>query len=192
MTIHTGRLVLTPADPFYLPRDIQSIVARLRSIQFCEEPISSMNGQHYLLGERFMQLVSFMGCSPFIQVQPADDEQPFCHLSIDGPYPKPVFLQGRNTTSPSCEDCRKRITDWPPLIAQWLEQPETFLASCPHCGHRQNPASYNWRQSAGCGRLFLFVENIFPNEAIPSPELLETLEESGPETTAWGYFYIQD
>ena len=192
MTIHTGRLVLSPADPLYLPQDIPALIARLRSIHFCAEPVPEMDGHHYLLGERFLQLVSFMGCSPFIRLEPTDDGQPFCHLVIDGPYPKPVFLQGRNTTPPSCEKCRKRIPDWQPLIAQWLERPETFLASCPHCGHRQNPASYNWRQSAGSGRLFLLVENIFPNEAIPSPELLRTLEAGDQGSVAWSYFYIQD
>jgi hypothetical protein len=192
MTIHTGRLVFTPADPFHLPPDIPAIIERLRRIEFCAEPVSGLNGHHYLLGRRFMQLVSFMGCSPFIHLQPTEDDQPFCHLIVDGPYPEPVFLQGRNTTPPSCEQCRKRIPDWQPLIEQWRRRPQTFLATCPHCGHRQNPVSYNWRQSAGCGRLFLYVENIFPNEAIPSPELLKALEEEERNCLAWSYFYIQD
>ncbi len=192
MTIHTGRLVLSPADPFYLIQDIKSLIARLRSIHFCAGPMQKLNGHHYLLGDRFMQLVSFVGCSPFIRLKPTEDGQPFCHLVVDGPYPKPIFLQGRNTTSPSCKQCRKRIPDWQPLISQWLMQPETFQAICPYCGHQQNPASYNWRQSAGSGRLFLFVENIFPNEAIPSPELLKTLEAGDQDSAAWSYFYIQD
>ena len=192
MTIHTGRLVFTPADPHHLPSDIPAIIERLRHIEFCAEPISGMNGHHYLLGPRFMQLVSFMGCSPFIQLQPTVDDQPFCHLIIDGPHPHPVFLRGRNTSPPSCEKCRKRIPDWQSLIEAWREQPKSFLATCPHCGHRQNPLRFNWRQSAGCGRLFLFVENIFPNEAIPSPELLKALEEGKQDCEPWSYFYIQD
>jgi hypothetical protein len=123
---------------------------------------------------------------------PSQDGEPFCHLIIDGPHPQPIFLNGKNTTQPSCENCRKRIPQWQPLVDQWLEAPDTFLASCPHCGHQQNPASYNWRQSAGSGRLFLFVENIFPNEAIPSPELLKSLEESDKNGVGWSFFYIQD
>jgi hypothetical protein len=89
MTIHTGRLVFTPADPFHLPPDIPAIIERLRRIEFCAEPVSGLNGHHYLLGRRFMQLVSFMGCSPFIHLQPTEDDQPFCHLIVDGPYPEP-------------------------------------------------------------------------------------------------------
>jgi DNA-directed RNA polymerase subunit RPC12/RpoP len=192
MSIHTGRLVFTPADPLYLPQDISSIIERLQNIQFCSTPVPGMNGQHYLLGNRFTQLVSFMGCAPFIQLEPTYEDQPFCHLVVDGPYAQPIFLAGRNTTAPSCARCRKRIPAWRSLIEQWLEQPESYRARCPHCGHAQNPASYNWRQSAGSGRLFLWVENIFPNEAIPSPELLQALEESGPKPVPWSYFYIQD
>ncbi len=190
--MHTGRLVLTPQDPFYLPKSIDKILAQLRSMQFCNGAVEGLDGQHYLLADRFMQLVSFMGCSPYIQLEPTQDGEPFCHLIIDGPYPQPIFIQGRITTSPRCESCRKRIPDWKALIEQWKQAPESFQASCPHCGHHQNPSSYNWRQSAGCGRLFLFIENIFPNEAIPTPELIKALESSHVQGIPWGFFYIQD
>jgi hypothetical protein len=139
-----------------------------------------------------MQLVSFMGCSPFIQMEPNREGEPFCHLWIDGPHPRPVFMRGRNTGSPRCEACRKRIPEWQPLIEPWSADPANYLAVCPHCGHRQNPASYDWRQSAGSGRLFFCIENIFPNEAIPSPELLKTLGSNGPQREPWRFFYIQD
>ncbi len=190
--MHTGRLVLTPQDPFYLPESIDQIIKQLRGIEFCTTSIAGLDGQHYLLGDRFMQLVSFMGCSPFIHLEPTADGAPFCHLIIDGPYPQPIFLQGRNTGSPRCESCRKRIPQWEVLIEQWQRKPESFQARCPHCDHQQSPSTYNWRQSAGSGRLFLCIENIFPNEAIPSPELLKTLESSSTTTIPWSYFYIQD
>ena len=190
--MHTGRLILTPQDPFYLPDSIEKILEQLRSIQFCSGAVEGLDGQHYLLGERFMQLVSFMGCSPFIQLEPSQDGQPFCHLIVDGPYPHPVFMQGRNTSSPRCESCRRRIPHWETKIEQWKVAAETFRASCPHCGHQQNPSTYNWRQSAGSGRLFLFIENIFPNEAIPSPELLSTLASSDTKEIPWSFFYIQN
>jgi hypothetical protein len=189
--MHTGRLALTPQDPLFLPANIDKIIDLLRGIQFCTDPVEGLGGRHYRLGDRFMQLVSFMGCSPFINLEPTADGEPFCHLFIDGPYPRPVFLSGRNTTAPRCEACRKRISDWEVLIDAWKAAPETFQASCPHCSHKQNPATYNWRQSAGCGRLFLFIENIFPNEAIPSPELLTALA-SCEAHVPWRFFYIQD
>lgn len=190
--MHTGRLVFTPADPFFVPQGIENLLERLRQIQFCSKPVQGMEAGHYLLGERFMQLVTFMGCSPFIQFEPTEDNQPFCHLVIDGPHHRPIFLAGKNTTPPRCEGCKKRIPQWEELMEKWDAAPKTFQVTCPHCGQRQNPVSYNWRQSAGSGRLFLFVENIFPNEAIPSPELMKSLQTSDTSNTAWDYFYIQD
>jgi hypothetical protein len=51
--------------------------------------------------------------------------------------------------------------------------------------------TYDFRQSAGCARLFLLVENIFPQEAIPSPALFEALKRTG-NGDAWHHFYLQD
>ena len=190
--MHTGRLVLTPKNPFFSPSSVDHILQDLQAIGLIDQPVTPGDRQHFLLGERFMQLVTFMGCSPFIQLEPTQDNQPFCHLIVDEFHAKPVFVRGRNTTPPHCENCRKRISEWKSIIEHWTYEPESYLAACPHCGHQQNPASYNWRESAGIGRFFLFVENIFPHEAIPANELLNTLSNTDPGKTAWSYFYIQD
>lgn len=191
-SLHTGRLVLAPSDPFFLPPDTDSILSRLRKMKFCGNPLTDLDGKGYLLGERFMQLINFIGCSPYVQLEPTADNRPFCHLIIDGPYPRPRFLQGRNKAFPRCSNCRKRIPQWETHIAEWSEAAETYQSKCPHCGHQQSPANYDWRQSAGCGYLFLFVENIFPNEAIPSPELLNALQTCSKNSPVWNFFYIQD
>lgn len=188
--MHTGRLVLTPEDTFYVPADVAALLARLRGIDFIGAHILPENEADYLLGERFMQLVTFMGCSPYIQLKPTEDSKPFCHLKIDGPYTDPVFLGGKNSNAPSCKACRKRIPQWEALINAWSKQPQRYQATCPHCGNLQNPATYNWRQAAGTGRFFLLVENIFPQEAQPSTALLKALQ--GDDDKAWCYFYIQD
>jgi len=188
--MHTGRLVLTPSDPFYCPRDALALEQRLREVGFIGAGLTDREGA-YLLGDDFLQLVSFLGCSPHIELGPNPDGRPFCHLQINPPTPEPVFLYGRNTSPPRCQACRRRIPEWRPIMQQWQADPRGFLATCPHCGHRQNPASYDWRHGAGCARQVLFVENIFPNEAIPSPRLLQALQDPDQEV-AWGYFYIQD
>ena len=189
--MHTGRLILTPRDPFHAPPEVQTLLKRLRDLEFCAEPLTGLEGQHYRLGDRFMQLVTFMGCSPHIELEPTSDGKPFCHMILEGPHPSPRFLQGRNTGSPRCGNCRRPIPQWRDEMEAWGKDPKNHLASCPHCGHRENPASYNWRQSAGSGRLFVMVENIFPSEAIPSEELLRALQ-GRDEEAPWRYFYIQD
>lgn len=184
--------MLTPGEPFSLQPDIKTIMQALRKIKFCGDQLIGSDGKRYLMGERFMQLISFIGCSPYIQLEPTVDDKPFCHLIIDGPYSNARFVRGKNTIFPRCGNCRKRIMQWEHHIAEWTEAPELYKAMCPHCSFQQSPANYDWRHSAGCGHLFLFIENIFPNEARPSLELLKSLQACRENSPDWKFFYIQD
>jgi DNA-directed RNA polymerase subunit RPC12/RpoP len=186
---HTGRLVLAPVDPYLLPEEPQDLLRGLREIGFIDQALNNAPG--YLLGEHFMQLVTFMGCSPSIKLEPPSPGESFCHLRLDGPYPRPKLMYGKNTQPPRCQSCRKRLNDWRASFATWEESTHGSQTSCPHCGHNQDPMTYDFRQSAGCARLFLLVENIFPQEAIPSPALLTTLKRvtNGAD---WHHFYQQD
>jgi hypothetical protein len=188
--LHTGRLVLTPEDAHALPTDLHAIEARLQAIGFIGEGIPG-KGAGFRLGESFMQLVTFMGCSPYIRLEPGSNNEPFCHLVIDGPYEQPRLRQGKHTTPPRCTACRKRISGWQAIMQTWSRQGADWLTACPHCGQRQDPARFDWRQSAGCGRLFLCVENIFPQEAVPTPALLNQLYSASGDLP-WRYFYLQD
>ena len=188
-TLHTGRLVLTPQDPYLLPADPKDIIDALQNIGLIAQALEGSPG--YILGERFMQLVTFMGCSPYIRLEPDESGEPFCHLLIDGPHEQPELLTGKNTQPPRCGACRKRLNEWQASFEDWRQNRAGWQATCPHCGEHQEPVSYDFRQSAGCGRLFLFVENIFPQEAIPSPSLMETLKKTS-HGNPWHHFYQQD
>jgi hypothetical protein len=188
--LHTGRLVLTPIDAGVTPGHPTVLLKRLQEIGLISGQLGS-DADKFLAGEKFIWLIDFMGCSPSIQLEPTSSGEPFCHLKVSGPYPKPLFLWGRNTTPPHCEKCRKRIPDWQPIMEAWKATPNNYQAKCPHCAHRQSPQRYNWRQSAGCGRFLLLLENIFPQEAIPSPILMKSLQEAS-ENQPWHYFYVQE
>ncbi|MES9972499.1 MAG: hypothetical protein ABW092_20890 [Candidatus Thiodiazotropha sp.] len=188
--LHTGRLVLTLEDPQLSPEDPADLIQQLRAIGFVGQQIGN-GSRAYMLGERFIKLVNFLGCSPAIELQPGTSGEPFCHLVESGPFAAPRFLSGRNTSPPRCEQCRKRLPEWRAIMGNWQQNPQHYLAACPHCQHQQNPVSYHWRQSAGCGRYMLLVENIFPQEAVPSTELLHALQAATADQP-WHYFYIQD
>lgn len=187
--LHTGRLVLTPENPYHQPGDPAPILSLLQKIGFIGEPLVEEE-YRYLLGENFMRLVSFVGCSPSILLQPGEPGQPFCHLVVDGPSAHPRLLYGKNTVPPRCAGCRKRLRNWQASFENWRLEGPGYQAPCPHCGRLQDPATYDFRQSAGCGCLFLRVENIFPQEAIPAPALLTHLRQTTSQ--AWIYFYQQD
>jgi hypothetical protein len=185
--LDTGRLILTPQNPYRLPDHPDEILKRLQKIGLIDVPLKP-HSDAYLLGDQFMQLINFLGCSPYIQLKPNETGEPFCYLRLEGPYPHPKPIYGRNTNPPRCEACRKRVDNWQHSFKRFDEHRQK--ACCPHCGHLQDPATYDFRQSAGCGRLFLFIENIFPQEAIPSPALLKNLEEVS-QNQPWRYFYQQ-
>jgi hypothetical protein len=187
--LHTGRLILSPEDPYFVPLQPDAILNRLEKIDLIGRPLE--NGEGFLLGDAFMQLVTFMGCSPAIRLEPSDSGEAFCHLLSKGPYPKPRLIEGKNTQPPRCTACRKRIEDWSTLLQDWSEKEAGWTFNCPHCDDPQDPARLDFRQSAGCGRFFLLIENIFPQEAIPSPNLLNTLQQES-EDQPWRYFYQQE
>jgi hypothetical protein len=61
---------------------------------------------------------------------------------------------------------------------------------CAACGRLVPIRDLDWKQSAGFGRLFVQVEEVFPGEATPTPELMLLLARlTGGD---WRYFYVQD
>ena len=188
--LHTGRLALTPIDPYAAPEDIPAMIRRLQRIGFIDEPLIESEDR-YVLGTHFMQLVTFMGCSPFIRLEPGETGEPFCHLVVDGPSAQPRLLAGKNTRPPRCAAYRRRLDDWRAGFEPGSSSVAGRETRCPHCGHLQDPATYDFRQTAGCGRFFLLLENIFPQEAVPSPTLLDTLSDAAG-STPWHFFYQQE
>ncbi|MFZ0788673.1 MAG: hypothetical protein WAM94_03515, partial [Chromatiaceae bacterium] len=62
--------------------------------------------------------------------------------------------------------------------------------TCPACGETRAPWHWDWKQQGGFGRLFVLVEEIFPDEAVPTPHLLDLLMDAAG--SAWRHFYVQD
>jgi DNA-directed RNA polymerase subunit RPC12/RpoP len=187
---HTGRLILAPRDTLHAP-DPAKVLRQLQELAFIGQPIERQQGCAFLIGDAFLSLITFMGCSPHIQLSPVDDGGPFCYLRLEGPYASPHLLHGRNTQPPRCENCRGRIAaDWRNELADWEAAPLEPSVNCQRCGHRQRPSDLQWKQSAGFARLYLAVEDIFPGEAAPTPSLLNALKKN--DDADWGYFYIQD
>jgi len=180
----SGSLILHPADPTapVLP-DLES---KLIELGLIGAKIPGLP-EAFFAGESFLQLVTFMGCSPAIRLEPdGPGDKEFCHLRLQRFPEETHFLYGSNTRPPHCPHCRHRIGEWPSCDTQIADQPETRRA-CPHCGRPSPPLEWNWRQQAGFGRIFLRVTPIFPGEAIPIDSLLRNLGEPGPP---WRYFYL--
>lgn len=171
-----GSLIFTPGPGE--PPPLPPLIERLRGIGFLGAPLEQGG---FLVGERFMQLVSFMGCSPFLQLEPpADGSDRFCRILFDGPLPRPRVHPDRSGRPPRCPHCRGAVSEWRERFKGEGE------IACRHCGGVQTLDSLDWGRYAGAGRLFMEVREIYPGDGTPSDTLLACLQDAG---TGWHWFW---
>jgi hypothetical protein len=182
------QLVFHAVDPEYVPANINDIVKALQKCGFLGERWNapeSILGERYLIGDLFLTRVTFLGCAPAIELEPIaehPDSTDFCHVEI-GEVAKAVkFIAGSEYIISRCPHCRQRHADWKII-------PESLLYACDKCQVEMHLSEYDWKNTAGCGRFLIHLHGIYPQEAIPTSSLLQTLENISD--TKWNYFYIQ-
>ena len=192
---HTGRLILTTADPNASP-DGDALIAALARADLIGARLERRSDRRvtgprecaYCVGASFLSLVSFTGCAVKIATAP-DPLAPFCHLRFPPLAPHPQLYAGRNTRPPRCRDCRGRLEDWRERTAEWASQPELCVI-CPSCGATRPPWQWDWKEQGGFGRRAILVEEVFPGEATPTDALLDLLRAASG--TGWRHFYVRD
>lgn len=184
----TGNLALHP--PLGAPAaDFDLLQKRLEEIGLIGETIPG-NGRHYRVGDRFLQLITFLGCSPYIRTEPKDeDDLDYCHIRFIGPLDQPGLIYGSNTRPPRCPSCGKGIGHWEASLDTGKQISGNAMLSCATCEEETPVSAIKWRQQAGISHSFLLIPGIFPSEAVPLPELLEHLKTADEE---WNYFYVQE
>lgn len=182
------KLILHPKDPEVVPQDLQLLLQGLHETGLLGEPFEYQQQPHFEAGGHFLELITFLGCSPVIGLEPSEDDDKFCHLHVRGPKEQVEFMYSNGDVSPRCPKCRYAVHDWPDLIQQWQQDPLCRLWDCPECGAETDLYRMNWRQAAGFGRLFIEVWGIFPHEAVPTEPLLNTLARL-TDGQDWSFFY---
>jgi hypothetical protein len=134
-------------------------------------------------GENFLQLITFMGCSPHIRFEPENElDKGYCYITLTAC--DTLQIRGsEHARSPRCYACKKPVgSEWQTAVAQGE------LLTCPHCHQQQRPDQLVWRNDSGMGRFFIEIHNIFPGEAQPVPCLLQQLQSI--DASQWRYFYL--
>lgn len=177
-------LILHPVDPNWIPTDINNVTTCLRDIGLISDEIHISNhndrGQRFLAGDKFLDLIMFMGCSPAINFTPEAGPGKFSFIRLMTIPNTIAALTSGITRSPHCPACNKIEKDWHSKIA-------ITELECSACGKSSLPWHYNWRKSAGFGRFFIEITEIYPKEAIPQQGLLDQLRDG--LGTNWQYFY---
>ena len=181
------QLILHPRDHQAI-YPVEPLLGSLQTSGLIDESFTYQGKPHYRPGEHFLELVTFLGCSPVVSLgEPGLTGEDFCHISLIASQETPSFLHGDNIKSPRCPKCRHTYQDWQGIIQLWQqEQPIT----CPQCGNESQAHELKWRQCAGFLRQGIIIWGIFEGEAVPSEQLLQVLEESS--NLRWSYFYRSD
>jgi hypothetical protein len=188
MPIHTGRLLLTPIDPQAAP-EAGLVIGALLGAGFIGAQLRGPE-RAFAVGPAFLSLLAFTGCAVAIAGDPDEcGTAPCCLVRIPPLAPTPRFLWGRNTRPPRCPVCRARLQDWGRRVDGWLDHPHRG-ATCPGCGETRPPWRWDWKGQGGFGRLFVAVEEVFPDEAVPMPRLFDVLTRASG--SGWRHFYVQD
>ena len=103
-----SKLIFFPKDTLQLC-DSNKIFKALSDLKLIETIAHSKN--HYLPGDNFLSLLTFLGCSPNINLTPTP-EQAHCFVSLVSPTENPECLGYTSTCNPKCSNCKKRIASW--------------------------------------------------------------------------------
>lgn len=181
----TSRLIFTPADSTQCI-DATQLLQHLAQLELITPTAYREN--HYLPGDNFISLITFLGCSPNISLQPdvSDSDDSHCFISLIETTDQVQCLGYTRQCHPKCPHCRKRIADW--KTSDW-QQPGA-LCVCDKCGSETAYAHLNWKHECGFGRCGFSIANIYPHEAVPTDQLLEKLQQlSGMD---WDYAYANN
>jgi len=197
MIFYPQELDLSPASlKADEPPELDHLIRQLQTEGFIGNYFSTRYAPHketlsgYFIGDNFLKLITFLGCSPHIEVViPEQIEQwrSFCYIEIQYQH-SPVFFKGLNKPKCSCPVCRARITQALPDMQQWT--PAASQVVCPKCQTTSWLEDLNWRHSAGFGQLFLIVHSVYPNEAVPTDKLMNLLDSEVFKN--WEYFYSEE
>jgi hypothetical protein len=174
------KLVLYPAMPEFSQLDSDIIIAALIKGGLIS---AGINRNTFLAGDAFIELLSFLGCSPSISLKPSDGDH-FCHVIIK-PVQSDVHCLGHTVTAmPRCPHCKQKLPDWQ-QTPDW--QLGATTRTCPGCHTITAMQNLNWKQECAYGRMAVDIINIHPFEAVPSEELLNALHDA--TRVEWSYCY---
>jgi hypothetical protein len=175
-------LLLHARDPYWSPDKFTALIQPLHDLGLISTPCGEGQNSTYRAGENFPGLVMFLGCSPQVLLDPqsAADGQPVCsvHFRI---YPEVTFLSAAKRPAARCRQCRTPVKD---------EQHTglTMRFTCEQCGEVSEANDLDWRQAAGFGCCFVEIAGIYPQEAVPSDKLLDSL--ASCSGGSWQHFFV--
>ena len=158
----------------------------LQEINFIGEKLTYNNEHFYLVGDKFLSLVSFCGCSTNIQTHPDENDSNFIAIKILPFTDKQYFYSGKVPFNYSCSNCKNLISLTNNDRKQFIIEQDDFF-TCPECKKNYFYHQINWRRKAGIGQFFIEIHGVFDGEGLPSDNLLNHLYNL--TGSKWEHFY---
>ena len=191
----SSRLILYPViDPLMLEQQsvpYEELVTQLRAMGMIGSDLEYTKHQQYqnryLIGDHFLQYITFMGCAPAIELAPGKDNgTDFCHLELSKEDHQLRFIADTVLANPRCTECKLPIKNWQEQMAGW-EYGRTIR--CSECDVSLQPQKLNWRRAAGFVGQYITIHGVYPKEALPTEALINKLHSTF--LFDWDYFYVR-
>jgi len=195
MSVH--KLLLVPADQSIL-LDQNTLANTLATIGLTGKKLPVDQPQVYQTGEKFLQLITFLGCSPNIQLEPPVNMNELTNVCQNGKLchvrlmcnNKDLRYRCNTGAIPRCPHCKAIDNRWHDYLDTWSSNPEMIEWQCAECMGKSTIYALNFRKQAAFIRDCIEIRGIHPSEAIPGEILMDTLRNM--TDCSWQVFYIKD
>ena len=171
-------LVLYPSEVNWVPDNTETLIKVMQETGLVGDHLNKTENS-FSVGKKFLDHISFMGCSPNIKFDNEDSDAKFTFIRLTITE-NIIGLTGKHSFAPHCPECKKPEKNWRTLLID-------NQITCSNCQQTSEAWLFNWRKSAGFARCFIEITDIYPKEAIPQTALLKFLENKFKIT--WAYFY---
>lgn len=177
-------MLLFPEHRQWRPNSLDGLATGLADLGLLDGNPIPGEPQTFHAGGRFLQLITFLGCSPQVALHSVDamPGQEVCCIRFRD-YPDAVHLASDPLPNVRCQNCRATLK----LVKLGTSD---FPVRCGNCASLLQWDMIDWRRAAGCGSFFVEVKGIFPHEAVPSERLL--IELATYSACQWAYFYFDN
>ncbi len=181
-----NKLILYPTEADFHIAHQPAFIETLRQMGFIGDLFTQRKRGGYLVGSNFFSLITFLGCLPFVPIEPTNEGE-FCYIDISPIQKEAQFLASSRLREVRCPKCRNEEKNWQQVVAQWIEDKKNFKYECPKCGHYAPITRLNWKRKAAITRWAIEVHGIYESEAVPNDSLLQALKQQ--TDVVWDYCY---
>ena len=182
--------------------ELAELVKGLNEIKFIGKPVfaadseDSQNPYEFCVGEAFLSSVTFMGCSPYIELEPPKTLKPnekanFCFIRLSKSKNENIIYHSEQLTElntvPRCNQCRKVVSNWSEQVQSIDSSSNNVQLTCSNCDVVLTLSDLDWRKASGVGNIFVEVLNVYLQEGVPTDPFLHQLKEIS--SSDWQYFY---